>query len=122
MGRGKTVSGFSHQLPVCGEVSGDSLVVEAESEDLDGHAPGPSGPIVRVRHDQSTFSGTQYPTPLLSSRTVSGSDQGDSRGLIFEVGWELEVEPRRGCIAGTEPIILKVFALVAFLGFFSQVL
>lgn len=35
MGRGEVVSGFSHQLPVCGEVSGDDIVVEAEPEDLD---------------------------------------------------------------------------------------
>lgn len=56
--------GIFHQLPVCGEASGDDLVVEAEPEDLDGYA-GPSGPRARVRRDQATFSGMRYSTPLL---------------------------------------------------------
>ena len=69
--------------PVRSEVSGDDLVVEAEQEDLDDHAASPSGPIARVQHDRATFSGTWYPTPLLPPKTVSGSDQGGSRGLYL---------------------------------------
>lgn len=42
--------------------------------------------------------------------------------FIFEVGPELAVALIQWYVAGTEPIMPKVFALVAFLGFFSRVL
>lgn len=42
--------------------------------------------------------------------------------FIFEVGPELAVALIQWYVAGTEPIMPKVFALAAFLGFFSWVL
>ncbi len=42
--------------------------------------------------------------------------------FIFEIGPELAVALIQWYVAGTEPIMPKVFALVAFLGFFSRAL
>lgn len=121
MGRGGLVSGFFHQLPVCGEVSGDDIVVEAEPEDLDAHA-GPSGPIAKSEMIKRPFRERGTPPRFFPRKRPRVVTRAILAVFIFEIGPELAVEPIQGYVAGTEPIMPKVFALAAFLRFFSQVL
>lgn len=76
-----------HQPPVCGEVSGDDLVVEVEPEDLDGHT-GPSGPRARILHDRAPFSGMRYSTPLFPRERAWVVTKAILAVFIFEVRLE----------------------------------